>query len=438
MEPGNYRHFSSRPTYYEPLQSQGSPPYGVESQNRQAYIPPQRDMSATCQCKELYQRQITELEHRVHTLQINNDAFWARNQELAKNEDSFLKKEENFEEEKQILTQQVKAYSRQCDDLKKTMFQLQEKSKLIEEQLHHREKAFKDKEQEKESIDAERYKLRSQVTKLLEKQYQLCGKDQQQQKTIEEQQEKITELTKENVRLTGLNQQLIEQIEQSASAQPSSPDDDFGPPSIPPINSTTVQNMRKKHEEHEQDLREWQQKLDEKEQKLEEVRKEVQSLYYQLVKEQKKSKQHKAIPFETSLNQRMAQKNPCVLPTRGYGQHQPNPTLLPKTQDQNQLAKKQPELPCPNDQFTDDGALTSLEDIPENKLIKNIDQEIQRYADEVREMTKRPTTAEVDVDDNPSLPYDPNLVCHKCGKRYHIGEIQKFKRHIKETCPNKK
>ena len=43
--------------------------------------------------------------------------------------------------------------------------------------------------------------------------------------------------------------------------------------------------------------------------------------------------------------------------------------------------------------------------------------------------------AEVDTDDHSSLPYDPNLVCHKCGKRYRIGEIQKFKRHIKELCP---
>ena len=78
------------------------------------------------------------------------------------------------------------------------------------------------------------------------------------------------------------------------------------------------------------------------------------------------------------------------------------------------------------------------EDIPENELLENIDQDIQYYANEVRNMTKRPTTAEVDLDDHSSLPYDPNLVCHKCGKRYHIGEIQKFKRHIKETCPNKK
>ena len=78
------------------------------------------------------------------------------------------------------------------------------------------------------------------------------------------------------------------------------------------------------------------------------------------------------------------------------------------------------------------------EDIFENPLLENIDRDIQFYADHVREITKHPTTAEVDADEHSSLPYDPNLVCHKCGKRYHIGEIQKFKRHIKETCPNKK
>ena len=77
-------------------------------------------------------------------------------------------------------------------------------------------------------------------------------------------------------------------------------------------------------------------------------------------------------------------------------------------------------------------------DVPENELLQNIDQDIQYYAKQVRDMTKRPTTTEVDADDHSSFPYDPNLVCHKCGKQYHVGEIQKFKRHIKETCPKKK
>ena len=79
------------------------------------------------------------------------------------------------------------------------------------------------------------------------------------------------------------------------------------------------------------------------------------------------------------------------------------------------------------------------EEIPENPLLQNIDQEIQNYANDVRDMTRRPTTKEVEAEnEDTSLAFDPNLVCHKCGKRYRIREIQKFKRHIKELCPMKK
>ena len=76
------------------------------------------------------------------------------------------------------------------------------------------------------------------------------------------------------------------------------------------------------------------------------------------------------------------------------------------------------------------------DDIPENPLIEGIDQDIQYYAEEAREMTRPPNdTKELDVQD--SLPYDPNLVCPKCGKRYRIGQIQRFKRHVEERCPNR-
>ena len=78
------------------------------------------------------------------------------------------------------------------------------------------------------------------------------------------------------------------------------------------------------------------------------------------------------------------------------------------------------------------------EEIPENSLLQNIDQEIQDYANDVRDMTRRPTTKEVEAENDTSLAFDPNLVCYKCGKQYRIGEIQKFKRHIKELCPMKK
>ena len=74
-------------------------------------------------------------------------------------------------------------------------------------------------------------------------------------------------------------------------------------------------------------------------------------------------------------------------------------------------------------------------DIEENKLIDNIDEEIQQMAEDVRKGSRGPTTAEVLFDDgDSSLPYDPNLVCPKCGKQYRVGEIQKLRRHINEFC----
>ena len=74
-------------------------------------------------------------------------------------------------------------------------------------------------------------------------------------------------------------------------------------------------------------------------------------------------------------------------------------------------------------------------DIEENKLIDNIDEEIQQMAEDVRKGSRGPSTAEVLFDDSDSsLPYDPNLVCPKCGKQYRVGEIQKLRRHINEFC----
>ena len=49
-------------------------------------------------------------------------------------------KVKNMEEEKLVLTSQVNTYSRQCEELKKTMVQLQEKSKTLEEQVYHKER----------------------------------------------------------------------------------------------------------------------------------------------------------------------------------------------------------------------------------------------------------------------------------------------------------
>jgi hypothetical protein len=71
-------------------------------------------------------------------------------------------------------------------------------------------------------------------------------------------------------------------------------------------------------------------------------------------------------------------------------------------------------------------------------LLVGIDDEIQYYAEEVRRMSRPPNTEEVmREDDDSSLPYDPNLVCPKCGKQYRIGQIQYLRRHLEGLChPN--
>ena len=78
----------------------------------------------------------------------------------------------------------------------------------------------------------------------------------------------------------------------------------------------------------------------------------------------------------------------------------------------------------------------SSDDIPENPLLEGVDQDILYYTEEAHKLTRPPKdTKELDIQD--SLPYDPNLVCPKCGKRYRIGQIQRFKCHVQERCPNR-
>ena len=58
-------------------------------------------------------------------------------------------------------------------------------------------------------------------------------------------------------------------------------------------------------------------------------------------------------------------------------------------------------------------------------------------ADKVRKEQKPPTTQEIFSDDG-NRPYDPNLVCPKCGRQYCEGEIQRLRRHINEFCIGKR
>ena len=87
----------------------------------------------------LQQKQLEDIEalqKQITTLQEQKCTLEELTRSLTDEEDRM----KDWEEEKLVLTSQVKAYSRQCEELKKTMVQLQEKSKLLEEQLHHKER----------------------------------------------------------------------------------------------------------------------------------------------------------------------------------------------------------------------------------------------------------------------------------------------------------
>ena len=75
------------------------------------------------------------------------------------------------------------------------------------------------------------------------------------------------------------------------------------------------------------------------------------------------------------------------------------------------------------------------ETIRENNFIENdFDREIHDVAEGIRRMTRQPSTQEIEQDENSDIPYDPNLTCPGCDKRYRFGEIQKLRRHVNEFC----
>ena len=119
--------------------------------------------------------------------------------------------------------------------------------------------------------------------------------------------------------------------------------------------------------------------------------------------------------------------------------HPTRRTMLPHTHTsskQEPVNQRQPKTKIKQQQAAADD---SDSDIEENPLLENIDGQIHEMAEEVRRMSRRPDTQEVLFDDeDSSLPYDPNLVCPKCGRQYRVGELQKLKRHINEFCTGKR
>ena len=66
-----------------------------------------------------------------------------------------------------------------------------------------------------------------------------------------------------------------------------------------------------------------------------------------------------------------------------------------------------------------------------NLLQQKLDDELQEYAPDV---IQEVSGGQQDDAENSNRPFDPNLICPMCMKKFRCGEIQLFKRHF-NTCP---
>ena len=70
-------------------------------------------------------------------------------------------------------------------------------------------------------------------------------------------------------------------------------------------------------------------------------------------------------------------------------------------------------------------------DVAENPLIEGIDKDMIEAQHVIEKMYVEPadTIEGAGPDDSFEIPFDPNLVCPKCGRQFRRGEIQKLRKH---------
>lgn len=113
---------------------------------------------------------------------------------------------------------------------------------------------------------------------------------------------------------------------------------------------------------------------------------------------------------------------------QAYPQPRTNPGAVPLATLSPQTSREDPKTPAAA-AATRRAKDPELEDsmMDENVLVERIDSEISHMAADVQEevsmRNERMWTME-------QKPFDPNLVCPMCGRRFRIGEIQKFRRHV--------
>ena len=67
-------------------------------------------------------------------------------------------------------------------------------------------------------------------------------------------------------------------------------------------------------------------------------------------------------------------------------------------------------------------------DVAENPLIEGIDKDMLEAQHEIEKMYVEPAES-IGSDDSFQIPFDPNLICPKCGRQFRRGEIQKLRKH---------
>ena len=68
-------------------------------------------------------------------------------------------------------------------------------------------------------------------------------------------------------------------------------------------------------------------------------------------------------------------------------------------------------------------------DVAENPLIEGMEKDMLAAQEEVHKMYADPNDSITDPEQSFEIPFDPNLVCPKCGRQFRRGEIQKFRKH---------
>ena len=121
-------------------------------------------------------------------------------------------------------------------------------------------------------------------------------------------------------------------------------------------------------------------------------------------------------------------------PTRGSPQPLPRQGLPPQRKEQ--LSPSNPpsqSSPSPSDDTSSDSEYEDAQpndDQYDNQLQIGVDDDIHKQAASV---IKQVSGSRHQIKTDVQRPYDPNLICPMCMKKFRIGEIQKFKRHV-NTC----